>query len=135
MPARGQIDTSMAKMRVEFIPQFYMGEDDAVLVAADRDGIDQLAEAITQACHPTASPSFLRADQQTHVFITEAGGGTLEFRNGDVIWRLSKERMEEIADKLESMKVSPRPCHHYVDIMEPASILILSRDEYRDRLT
>ncbi|MGH9646621.1 MAG: hypothetical protein ACRD4E_07380 [Bryobacteraceae bacterium] len=123
----------MAKMRVEFIARFYMGEDDAVLVAADRDGIDQLAGAIRQACQPIGSPSVLRANQRTHVFMTEAGGGTIEFRNGDVIWRLSKERMEEIADKLESMKESPGPCHHYVEIVAPASTLILSRDEYPDR--
>jgi hypothetical protein len=124
----------MGKIRVEFIPQFYMGEDDAVLVSADRDGIDQLAEAIRQARQASASPSVLCIGQNTHVFVIEEGGGTIEFRNGDVVWHLSRERVDEIARKLESMAIGPGPCHHYVDIIEPASTLILSRDEYPDPL-
>jgi hypothetical protein len=119
-------------LRVEFIPQFYMGEDDVVLVALDRDGIEQLAGAMRQASKPSRSPIVLGVGQQNHVLMTEEGGGAIEIRDGDVIWRLSSECMEEIAFKLEAMKVSPGPCHHYVDITEPASTLILSRDEYPD---
>jgi len=116
-------------MRLELIPQFYMGEDDAVLVALDLNEIEELAGAMRQAIGDR-SPIILRFGQQSHVLMAEERGGAIELRDGEVIWHLSSQRMEEIASKLEAMKASPGPCHHYVDITEPASILILSRDEY-----
>ena len=120
-------------MRLELIPQFYMGEDDAVLVALDLNEIEELAGVMRQAIG-SRSPIILRIGQQTHVLMAEERGGAIELRDGNVTWRLSGERMEEIASKLEAMKANRGPCHDYVDITEPASILILSRDEYPESL-
>ena len=54
----------------------------------------------------------------------------IEFQNEGIIWHLSRERMQEIVSKLESMRLASGPCHHYVDIEAPCDTLILSRDEY-----
>jgi hypothetical protein len=53
------------KIRVELVPKFYMGEDDAVLVAADRDGVKQLAEAMKRA-QLAPIPSFSSTNRLTY---------------------------------------------------------------------
>lgn len=122
-------------IRVELVPQFYMGQEDAVVMATDGVGIDQFVGALRQAAQSGGSPSVLRTEQQTHTFIQEETGGIVDLKNGDVVWHLSAPQIEEIADKLQAMKSSSKPCHHYVDIMAPAETLVLSRDEYPDPLT
>jgi hypothetical protein len=122
-------------IRVELVPQFYMGQEDALLMAIDGVGIDQLIGALRQAAQSGGSPSVLRTERQTHTFIQEETGGIVELKKGDVVWHLSATQIEEITDKLEAMKSCSGPCHHYVDIMAPTESLVLSRDEYPDPLT
>ena len=123
------------RIHVELVPQFYMGQEDALLVAMDEAGIDQLVGALRQATQSGGSPSVLRTGQQTHTFIREQTGGTVELKSGDIVWHLSASQIEEIMDKLEAMKSRSEPCHHYVDIISPAEMLVLSLDEYPDPLT
>ena len=117
----------MGNTRVEFVPQFYMG-DDAVLVALDRDEIDDLAVGFRTG-------TSVHLGEQAHVFIREDSAGSLEVRADQVTWRLSKELREEISAKLDVLKLSPKPGHHYVDIVHPATTLILSVNEYPNPLS
>jgi len=122
----------MGKIHAELVREFYMGEDDAVLVAADREGIEELETAVRSAVKSSES-GILRTGQQTHLFLVEHGAA-IEFRNDQVVWRFSIMRMEDLADKMEAMRMNPGPCHQYFDILAPVTTLVISRDEYPDRL-
>jgi hypothetical protein len=124
------VQTNMGQIRAQFIPKFYMGEDDAVLVSLDREGVAELEAAIRRASQAGGSPDVLRADGTTHRFEVKQGARAIAFRDREVVWQLSRELMQELADKLSSMRACPRPCHNYIDIASPAELLILSVDEY-----
>jgi hypothetical protein len=119
----------MSEIRVELAPEF-KGET-VVLLAMDGSGLDAFISAATEAFQkgPGAS-SQLKDTGANHVFVIEDGRADVELQKGSTTWRFSPSKLGEVLEKLEAMKASPGPCHHYVDISSPAETLVLSRDEY-----
>jgi hypothetical protein len=121
----------MGKIHVALRPEFHLGED-AVLVAADTSGVEELEAALTQAGLSAQGALTIQLGSQDHTFILDAPGDHIELRKNDVIWCLSEGKRKELVEKLAAIKSSPGPAHHYVDITGPPTTLVLSRDEYPD---
>jgi hypothetical protein len=66
----------------------------------------------------------------THIFAIQDGRADVELQKGLATWRFSPSKLAEVLEKLDAMKASPGPCHHYVDVSSPAETLVLSRDAY-----
>jgi hypothetical protein len=113
------------------IPEFYFG-DDAVLLAADREGIDAFKRALSDAATKQNMPADLISEGVKHKFVLGRSEARVELQENDVIWHLPDQKVSEILDKLASLKAGLDPAHHYVDIDNPARTLILSVDEYLD---
>ena len=69
----------------------------------------------------------------THIFAIQDGRADVELQKGCATWRFSPSKLAEVLEKLDAMKASPGPCHHYVDVSSPAETLVLSRDAYVSR--
>ena len=118
----------MSEIRVEFVPDF-KGEA-VVLLVMDGGGLDMFTAAVGQAIHKQqGSIEMVHADV-THIFSVGHDTAEVDIQESQVTWRFPPLKLIEILEKLEAMKVSPVPCHHYVDISIPAETLVLSRDEY-----
>ncbi len=121
----------MAVIRIELIPEFYFG-DDAVLLAADHEGMAALEQALSHAAEGKDARSLLKTSGTRHEFLIGGAAGKIEVTKGQVIWNLSAQKASEILDKLAVLKALSGPGHHYVDIDSPAQTLILSVNEYLD---
>jgi hypothetical protein len=121
----------MAVIRVKMIPGFYLGND-AVLLAADRDGIEAFERALSATAKKENVPPHLVASGTSHEFHIGGSDAQVQIGEGRVIWRLSDEKASEILDMLAPLTVSIGPGHQYIDINSPAQTLILSKEEYLD---
>lgn len=113
------------------IPEFHFG-DDAVLLAADREGLDAFERALSDAATKQNMPVDLRSEGIRHEFVLGRTEARVELQAHYIIWHMSDQKVSEILEKLASLKAAPGPSHHYVDIDNPAETLILSVDEYLD---
>lgn len=119
----------MSEIRVEIAPEF-KGET-VVLLAMDEDGLDAFRSAVATAVQKEqGSSSQLMHAASTHIFAIENGSADIELQKRHVTWRFSPAKLAEVLEKLDAMKASAGPCHHYVDISSPTETLVLSRDEY-----
>jgi hypothetical protein len=121
----------MSVIRVKMIPGFYLG-DDAVLLAADREGMEAFERALSATVKKENVPPHLIASGTSHEFHIGGSDAQVQLEKGRAIWRLSAEKASEILDMLAGLKVSIGPGHQYVDIDSPTETLILSVDEYLD---
>jgi hypothetical protein len=118
----------MSEVRLELVPEFK--GDTVVLMAMDKSGLDDFRAAVAQAIHKAHGSLQVMIAEVTHVFAIEGGKTDIELKQRHVTWRFSPSKLTEVLEKLDAMKASPGPCHHYVDILSPAETLVLSRDEY-----
>lgn len=116
---------------MKMIPEFHLG-DDAVLLAADHEGIEAFERALSASAKKENVTSRLVASGMSHEFHIAGSAAQVQFAEGRVIWRLSEEKASEILDMLAPLKASIGPGHQYIDIDTPAQTLILSKDEYLD---
>ena len=114
---------------MKMIPEFYFG-DDAVLLAADREGLATFKRSLSDAATKQNMPADLISEGVRHKFVLGRSEARVELQENYVIWHLPDQKVSEILDKLASLKAEPDPSHHYVDIDNPAGTLILSVDEY-----
>ena len=119
----------MAVIRVKMIPGFYLG-DDAVLLAADRKGMEAFERALSATVRKENAPPHLIASGTSHEFHIGGSAAQVQLEEGRVMWRLS--RASEILAMLASLTASIGPGHQYIDIDSPAQTLILSKEEYLD---
>jgi hypothetical protein len=123
---------NVGKIHVSTQLDFYIG-DTVVLVAADRNGLEELEAALTQTGLGAGIALTMNLGSQNHTFIVGKDAESVELHEERVIWRISELKRRELVEKLEAMRSNPGPCHHHVDdIAGPTATLILSRDEYLD---
>ncbi len=123
---------AMTVLRLNFLPEFYFG-DDAVLLTLDGSGTDRMKAAVIEARNNGSS--LLVHDGVTHEFVIETGSAAIELSPGRVVWRLDSAKAAEIAEDLATLcaaRDSKTAGHFYVDITSPAETLVISRDEYTD---
>ncbi len=113
------------------VSEFYLG-DDAVLLAADREGLDAFKRALSEAAMKQNRAADFIVEGVRHEFVLGRPEARVELHESYVIWHLPDQKVSEILDKLASLKAAPHPSHHYVDIHGPVGTLILSVDEYLD---
>jgi hypothetical protein len=117
----------MSLVHAELVEKLNFG-DDAVLLAMDSAGVDEVLAAVTQAAqHGSAQ---LDHGAIVHQLLIQAGAANIEFGAGTVIWRLGSAVAAEIIELLTEMHDNPGSGHHYVDISRPADTLVLSQNEY-----
>ncbi|HME75017.1 MAG TPA: hypothetical protein VKI00_04960 [Mycobacterium sp.] len=124
----------MSVIRVNFLPEFYYG-DDAVLLTLDGGGVDEFKAALSDA-KPQQS-SRLEHDGVTHEFRIEPGTADIELDSSHVVWRLDHAKAAEIIKDLAVLSDKgsgggPTSGHFYVDTSTPTETLVVSRDEYVD---
>ncbi len=124
----------MSIIRVNFLPEFYFG-DDAVLLTLDGGGVDKLKAALSDAKQHGASR--LEHDGVTHEFHIESDAADIELGPIHVVWRLDEAKAAEIIADLavlsdEGTVGRPTSGHFYVDMSTPTKTLVVSRDEYVD---
>lgn len=117
----------MSVIYAELAEKLYMG-DDAVLLAMDAAGVDTVLAVLTDATQKGSAR--LDHGATIHQFVIEPGAAEIEFRDGTVVWRLDAAVAAEIIELLTEMHDHPGSGHHYVDISEPADLLVLSLNEY-----
>jgi hypothetical protein len=125
---------AMSTIRVNFLPEFYYG-DDAVLLTLDGGGVDELKNTLGDA--QRRGSSRLEHDGVTHEFRIEPGSADIELDRTHVVWRLDHVKATEIIGDLTVLSgkggvVGPTSGHFYVDMSTPAETLVVSRDEYVD---
>ena len=118
-------------IRVEYLAGFHFG-DDAVLVALEGAGLDAFAAALEEADH--RGDWRVELSGRSHHFRVEAGVADIGLLGDRVQWGLDHAVVAEMISKLAGMKQAGGPSHHYVDIAEPVGTLVLSLDEYTDRV-
>lgn len=124
----------MSVIRVNFLPEFYFG-DDAVLLTLDGGGVDELKAALSDAKQHGASR--LEHDGVTHEFHIESDTADIGLDPTHVVWRLDEAKAAEIIEDLavlsdEGSVDRPTSGHFYVDMSTPTKTLVVSRDEYVD---
>jgi hypothetical protein len=117
----------MSLVHAELVEGMYFGED-AVLLAMDDAGVDDVLAAVRQAMHHGSA--HLDHGATIHQFVIQAGAADVELGEGAVVWRLDSAVAAEIIDMLAEMHENPGKGHHYVDISPPAEMLVLSLNEY-----
>jgi hypothetical protein len=117
----------MTIIRVEFAPEFVLG-DDVVLLAMDGAGTATFAAALREAEQQGSTQ--LQLGEVTHELVIQAGAADVDLDDTRVVWRLDAAKVVEIIENLDILGDSDRPGHRYVDISKPADTLLLSRDEY-----
>jgi hypothetical protein len=117
----------MSLIHAELVERLHFG-DDAVLLALDSAGVDDVLKAAMQAARQGSAQ--LDRGATVHQFLIEAGAADLEFSDGTVVWRLNRAFAAEIIELLTEMHDHPGRGHHYVDISAPARMLVLSFNEY-----
>jgi len=94
------------------IPEFYFG-DDAVLLAADREGIDAFERALSDAAGKKELPADLSFEGIRHEFDVRESETRVELHENSVIWRLPDQKVSEILDKPAGCVTSFTPlCRH-----------------------
>lgn len=119
----------MSEFRVQLLSEFKFKDDAVVLVSMDRQGLDAFLSALVSIDQNQQSVGRVELDGSAHVFAIQGDGARIEPGN-PTHWRLSKAVLLELIEKLEGLKASVRPSHHYIDISGPAETLVLSVDEY-----
>ncbi|WP_445169281.1 hypothetical protein ACTXG7_08145 [Mycolicibacterium sp. Dal123E01] len=123
----------MAVVRVNFLPEFYLG-DDALLLTLDGDGAELFKSAVEEA-RINRSARLLHSGV-AHEFRIELGASRVELTPERVVWRLDDAKAAEIAEDLATLSAShderKAAGHFYVDMTSPAETLVISRDEYAD---
>jgi len=122
----------MSIVRVNFLPEFHLG-DDAVLLTLDGRGVDEVKAAVVEARNNRSSR--LLHDGVVHEFHIKPGAATVELSPALVVWRLDDAKASEIVDDLVSLSAGGNgntAGHFYVDMTSPAETLVISRDEYTD---
>jgi hypothetical protein len=123
----------MSVVRVNFLPEFYLG-DDAVLLTLDGSGIDKVKHAVEEA-RSNHSSRFVHngVAQEFHI---EPGAATVDVSPTRVVWRLDQAKAAEISEDLVALGAlrgsGTTAGHFYVDMTSPAETLVISRDEYTD---
>jgi hypothetical protein len=133
-PETGSKWRAMSTIRVNFLPEFYYG-DDAVLLTLDGGGVDELHGALSDAAQRGSSR--LEHNGVTHDFRIEPGRADVELDCAYVVWRLDRAKATEIIDDLAALSSNDgvgqvASGHFYVDLSTPAKTLVVSRDEYVD---
>jgi hypothetical protein len=118
----------MNAIRIELATEFKGGT--VVLLAMDREGLDKVRLALVQARTRVRQQSTLAYAGKTLTIFIEDGATTIDLQDGAVLWRLSMAKLNEIVEKLDTLRAWTGPCHDYVDIAAPADTLVLSKDEY-----
>lgn len=67
-------------------------------------------------------------------FVIHNGRADIALAPTRVVWHLDPAKADEIASDLAGLNRIGRAGHHYVDISSPAETVVLSRDEYVDRV-
>jgi hypothetical protein len=119
----------MSVIRVNFLPEFYYG-DDAVLLTLDGGGVDEFKAALSDA--ERHGSSRLEHDGVTQEFRIEPGAADIELNPTRMVWRLDHVKAVEIIEDLAVLSDKGRAGHCYVDISSPTETLVVSRDEYVD---
>lgn len=122
---------SVSVIHAELVEGFYFG-DDAVLLAMDTAGVNTVLAAVTQAAQQGSAR--LEHGPTIHQFVVEQGAADIKFHEGAVVWRLDAALAAEVIGLLTELHEPPSAGHHYVDISTPAKMLVLSRNEYLDKL-
>ncbi|HEY2447665.1 MAG TPA: hypothetical protein VGI49_02405, partial [Mycobacterium sp.] len=122
----------MSVIRINFLPEFYYG-DDAVLLTLDGGGVDEFKAALSEAKRQESSR--LEHDGVTHEFRIEPGTADIELDSSHVVWRLDHAKAAEIIEDLAVLSDKgsgggPTSGHFYVDMSKPTETLVISRDEY-----
>ena len=126
----------MSVIRVNFLPEFYYG-DDAVLLTLDGGGVDEFKNALSYA--ERRGSSRMEHDGVTHEFRIEPGTADIELEPTHMVWRLDHAKAVEIIEDLAVLSDNgsagrPTSGHFYVDMSTPTETLVVSRDEYVDVL-
>ena len=116
----------MTKIQIELVSAF-KGEP-VVLVAMDRDGLDVVRESL--AFSQAGELPTVVVGAVTIGFSAEPSSSSIDIRPSKVTLQLAPRKIDEIIEKLDAMRASPAPCHHYVDIDAPTGTLVLAKDEY-----
>lgn len=122
---------SMSVIRLNLMSEFYFG-DDAVLLAMDGSGVDELRGALSETAR---TGHVVRAyGGITHEFTMTTAAADIDLTANRVCWRLDPTKAAEIIDHLTVLS-TPREGgntagHFYVDLHAPAETLVVSRDEY-----
>jgi hypothetical protein len=119
----------MSVVRVNFLPEFYLG-DDAVLLTLHGSGVDKMKDAVEEA-RIKRSSRFLDngVAQEFHI---EPAAATVDLSPTRMVWRLDQAKAAEIAADLMALSAQKTGGHFYVDMTSPAVTLVISRDEYTD---
>lgn len=119
----------MAKLRVQ--PFEDMGYP-AILLNMDQGGIKMFDSAVRQA-HDNGVAVF-EFDGIVHRIVREDGAADVEIDARKVIWRFDDAALAEVIDLMVLMVSIDKPGHQYVDLKSPVGTLVLSHNEYGDRL-
>ena len=120
----------MAKLRVQ--PFEDMG-DPAILVNADRDGM-RLFQSAVRSAHESGEATF-EFDAIMHHVVRQEGAADIEVGAQTVVWRFDDAKLVEMLDLIPPLVDTPGAGHQYVDdLRNPVEVLVLSVDEYKDRL-
>lgn len=118
----------MSEIRIELATEFKGAT--VVLLTMDTDGLDVLRAALGSSLLKSQGFSRLVHAGTTHEFALGGAGIEIKLQPGRVTWHFPEAKLAEVLEKLDAMRAAPGPCHHYVDISDPAKTLVLSRDEY-----
>src|SRR5436309_1068866 len=119
-PPRKYIN-AMSEIRVQLTPEFKGGT--VVLLAMDADGLDAWRSALARAEQNVGALSTLIHAGMIHKFAIKGEESSVDLQDKQVTWQFSRSKSGEILEKLDTMKASLVPCHHYVDISAPVETL------------
>lgn len=121
----------MSVIRANYLTNFHYG-DPVVLLTMDRAGVHDFQAALSEA--ELQGHSLLSHDGVTHEIHIQPGEASIDLQSAHVVWRLDQTKAAEIVQDLAVLgEGEHHAAHQYVDDMiAPAEVLILSRDEYVD---
>ena len=95
----------MSIVRVNYLPEFYLG-DDAVLLTLDGGGVDTMKAAVVEARNNRSAR--VLHDGVVQEFYIEPGAATVELTPARVVWRFDDAKAAEIANDLASLSAPRR---------------------------
>jgi|WetSurMetagenome_2_1015567.scaffolds.fasta_scaffold761826_2 hypothetical protein len=117
------------KLTIEMLDDF-KGED-VILVSFNKEGLNDIEDALLRLKN-IHSVFFGESSSKTkYEFITDDSRDELVLSSECIQWLITKQKRDEILDKITAMKIASFPCHHYIDIQHPTNTLVLSLDEYK----
>ncbi|BBX95518.1 hypothetical protein [Mycobacterium lacus] len=117
----------MSVFRVNLFPDFKWS--DAVLAAADRDGL-RIFQSAVRSAREDGQATF-EVDGIQHQIVRQSGAADIELGSQTVVWRFDDVKLAEILDMIEPLIDIKGPGHQYIDDLNtPASTLLISVDEY-----